>query len=690
MFKYELEIPEGATLIQLPEDSDIVILSATAVNEAYDGEIVTEMYDSREREDEPVDPTEKFIDYSGFEANDPVSNVNMAGQNGGTKNVSFESGTTDAQAHTGSNSHKLSVNVNGDGASFAYTSIYAPNIEVTEDMYIEYWLYAEDEDALRMNLDMKMASGQPLRDVGQETGNYVVDQRGVRVHPAQHANDPTVEGAEKATVGKWQYYRINIGERLAGNTINDIMFAFDFPNAHKGAHTAYIDDLRIGHYDEDAVAPNKDQLISLIELAQNIEDKYTEDSVANLNTALDAAIVVRDDAAATQEQINKAVEDLNAAYNALELDPAKADKSGLKLALDEAKAIDAFYYTDESYAALSSAITAGEEIYNGLYSQEQIDQAIININSAINGLVDRFSMISDKASYAVNEEIVLTATTPEDIKQIRLTNENGKYISMSSVSYKIIDGVKVWTIKTSLGSAGNRSLSLGVKEDGMWRDTGSSVDVLIDSAPIADIQPSFAMATVNKSEVDVDESFTITAITSTAVDRMQIVNEKGNAISITSKDYYDDGYVRIWKLRTSLGSSGDRTLTVKASSGSEWLDKTVDINITVRGGSTNPDLPPVIGDAHVLSLDFSSESANVGEVFHGTAVTTTGVNKIAIRNENDKGITISNLTYSDNGNVRTWDFDLSVGTAGFRMFDLVGFSDGTQLDTRVNCSMNIK
>ncbi|GAA6397239.1 glycoside hydrolase family 38 C-terminal domain-containing protein [Solibaculum mannosilyticum] len=690
MFKYELDIPEGATMIQLPEDNDIVILSATAVNETAGGEIVTEMYDSRAREDEPVDPTEKFTDYSGFEANDPPSNVNTSGQNGGSKNSSFQSGPTDAQAHTGSQSHKLTVNVNGDGSAYNYTSIYSPNIEVTEDMYIEYWLYAEDEDALHMNIDMKLASGQPLRDVNNDgSGPRVTDQRGVMVHPAQHANDPTVEGTEKATTGKWQYYRIDIGKWIAGNTINDIMFAFDFPNAHKGTHTAYIDDLRIGRTSEDEVAPNKDQLKSLIELAQSIEDKYTADSVANLNTALDAAIVVRDNDAATQEEINKAVEDLNTAYNALELDPAKADKTGLLTALEEAEAIDAFYYTDDSYNTLASAIATGREIYEGLYSQEQIDQATADIYTAIEGLVDRFSMISDKDSYAVNEEISLTVTTPEDVKTIGIKNDRGSFLGISSISYKVIDGVKVWSLKTSMGSAGNRSIDLFVKEDGQWKDTGSSLDLLVDSAPIEDIQPSFAMATVNKSEVDVDETFTITAVTSTAIDRLQLTNERGNAISVTSKDYYDDGYVRIWKLRTSLGSSGDRTLTVKAGSGSEWLEKEVNVNITVRGGSTKPDLPPVVGDAHVLSLNFSADSAAVNEVFHGTAVTTTGVNKISIRNERDKGVTLSNLTYSDNGNVRTWNFDLSVGSTGFRMFDLVGFSDGEQLDTRVNCSMTI-
>ena len=130
-------------------------------------------------------------------------------------------------------------------------------------------------------------------------------------------------------------------------------------------------------------------------------------------------------------------------------------------------------------------------------------------------------------------------------------------------------------------------------------------------------------------------------------------------------------------------------MTVKAGSGSEWLEKEVNVNITVRGGSTKPDLPPVVGDAHVLSLNFSADSAAVNEVFHGTGVTTTCVNKFSIRNERNKVVTLSNLTYSDNGNVRTWNFDLSVGSTGFRMFDLVGFSDGEQLDTRVNCSMTI-
>ncbi len=687
MFKYELDIPEGATLIQLPEDNDIVILSATAVNEAYDGEIVTEMYDSRERGDEPVNPVKKFTDYSGFEANDPVSNVNMNGQSGGTNNASFESGTTDAMAHTGNNSHKLTVNVNGDGDAFAYTSIYTTNIQVTDDMYIEYWLYAEDEDALSMNVDMKMASGSPLRDINID-GNYILDHRGVQVHPKHHPEDPKVEGTEKATVGKWQYYRIDIGDWIAGNTIDDIMLGFDKPGAHKGTHTAYIDDLRIGRYSEDAVAPNKDQLISLIELAQSIEDKYTPESTANLNAALEAAIVVRDDAAATQEQVNKAVEDLNAAYIALELDPAKADKSGLKLALDEAKAIDQSRYTEESYNALLSAIAAGEEIYNGLYYQEQIDQATADIYNAIEDLVERYSMISDKTSYAVNEAITLTVTTPKDIQEVRITNDHGKLLGMSGFGYDIIDGLKVWTIKTSLGTAGNRSIYLDVKEDGQWISTGVSVDVLVDSAPIADVRPSFTMASVDKSNVDKYEIFTITAITSTAVDRMALTNENGDAIGLIGEDYTDDGYVRTWKLRASLGTNGNRTLTVKAHSGSQWLDKTFDIKLTV--GKPAPELPPVIGDAHVMSLDFSSESAAKDEVFHGTAVTTTGVNKISIRNERDKSITLSNLTYTDNGNVRTWDFDLSVGSVGFRIFDLVGYSNGTQLDTRVNCSMNIK
>ena len=85
--------------------------------------------------------------------------------------------------------------------------------------------------------------------------------------------------------------------------------------------------------------------------------KYTDDSVDAMNAALDAAKAANEDPDATQAVVDAAAASLNAAVKDLKAKPV--DKTALQAAIDQADALDRSKYTDESYAAVGTALKIG-------------------------------------------------------------------------------------------------------------------------------------------------------------------------------------------------------------------------------------------------------------------------------------------------------------------------------------------
>lgn len=116
-----------------------------------------------------------------------------------------------------------------------------------------------------------------------------------------------------------------------------------------------------------------------------LTDKYTEESIAALQTAIDAANRVLADDNATQAEVDAQVEAVNAANAALEEKKAPVVKEELEKAVADATEVVGATdkYTEASLAALQSAIDAANEVLqNSDATQDEIDAAVQAVKEA--------------------------------------------------------------------------------------------------------------------------------------------------------------------------------------------------------------------------------------------------------------------------------------------------------------------
>ena len=136
---------------------------------------------------------------------------------------------------------------------------------------------------------------------------------------------------------------------------------------------------------EDALKRAED--VSTENVIPSAAEKF-EKAKEEAQTVLDA--VKAGDPSVTQEQIDESCKALNDAMNNL---PLKADKTELEALVKEAEEVDADKYTDESMAALNTALKeAGEILANEELSeadQKIVDEAAEKLDAAIKGLVEK-------------------------------------------------------------------------------------------------------------------------------------------------------------------------------------------------------------------------------------------------------------------------------------------------------------
>lgn len=116
-----------------------------------------------------------------------------------------------------------------------------------------------------------------------------------------------------------------------------------------------------------------------------LTDKYTEESIAALHTAIDAANRVLADDNATQAEVDAQVEAVNAAKAALEEKKAPVVKEELEKAVADATEVVGATdkYTEASLAALQSAIDAANAVLqNSDATQDEIDAAVQAVKEA--------------------------------------------------------------------------------------------------------------------------------------------------------------------------------------------------------------------------------------------------------------------------------------------------------------------
>jgi len=133
-----------------------------------------------------------------------------------------------------------------------------------------------------------------------------------------------------------------------------------------------------------------DRVMLYNEIAQaqsRVQANYTAASWAAMQTALTAAIIMRDNANASQVQVNSAANNLRIALNGL-VTVSGVNVAALSDGIARTEARNRRDYTNASWAAMQAALTTARQVRNNPNAtQAEIDQAARNLTAAVNALV---------------------------------------------------------------------------------------------------------------------------------------------------------------------------------------------------------------------------------------------------------------------------------------------------------------
>ena len=171
------------------------------------------------------------------------------------------------------------------------------------------------------------------------------------------------------------------------------------------------------------------------------EENYTPESFENLKEEIDKAEEILEKENASEEEVSKAVKDLEQAVEAL---VAKADKTELKDAIEKAAPKLEGNYTEESLNKLKDALEKAEALVeNENASQEEVDEAKETLEKAIQDLVEKADKTDLKNAITEAKEKEEGKYTPESFKELQdAITEADKVLSNAEASQKEVDEAK--------------------------------------------------------------------------------------------------------------------------------------------------------------------------------------------------------------------------------------------------------
>lgn len=216
---------------------------------------------------------------------------------------------------------------------------------------------------------------------------------------------------------------------------------------------------------------DKTALKDLINQAEQQKQGDASDIVYEVLTrAIDSAEAVNMNMNVDQKAVDTTVIALQSAIDVMPKATA-ADKEKLAEKITEAEAIESTQYTEDTYNALEEAIKAAKDIYDSANAtQEQVDERVIKLESALTNLVERPLDVKHLADgiYAVTGDMqkvdkVTPSMSNEAINHtLKLTVEDGKYtLSMDFKGLKIssqfgyLGALKYYKTGYSLDQYGN-------------------------------------------------------------------------------------------------------------------------------------------------------------------------------------------------------------------------------------------
>ena len=154
--------------------------------------------------------------------------LNVSGYNSG---INPECSTRQEHAHSGTTALMYSGTDNSASSSYVYFKVFSVNIPITSSTKMSYWIYPQQTNGMYVGVDYHCTDGTTLRDSG------AVDYNGHSMHPnAGHGGN--------LPLNAWTDIECNVGQWLAGKTVDKIWVAYDHPPL-TGQFRGYIDDIKI-------------------------------------------------------------------------------------------------------------------------------------------------------------------------------------------------------------------------------------------------------------------------------------------------------------------------------------------------------------------------------------------------------------------------------------------------------------
>ncbi len=209
---------------------------------------------------------------------------------------------------------------------------------------------------------------------------------------------------------------------------------------------------------------------------------------------------------------------------------------------------------------------------------------------------------------------------------------------------------------------------------------------LLNNARDSMVMVGTVTASTDKEYYDVNEPITITVRTPINISGLRLKNENDRYVTVNKVKSVLRDDVKEWTIVTSVGSKGlGRTLSIWMSDleSHTWVDSGA--SVTFDCGYQAPSVTPTL-----LSASLTDEGPFVvNEEFSLTVTTSTGVDKLYLKNERG-GYLTNTATYEDEGDIRTWTVTLWVGSAGSREMFISGRStDGSVLDQELTLRFDV-
>ncbi len=273
-------------------------------------------------------------------------------------------------------------------------------------------------------------------------------------------------------------------------------------------------------------------------------------------------------------------------------------------------------------------------------------------------------------SVLMNRETTLRLTTTADAEYVAMYAENGDRVKVWNGGYAEKDGLRVWSVKYTFVTAGDRKLTFRASRDGVRYGDGITAVKTVQVLPKID-------STAFSSGVTVGRAAQITVKTSVSAKYLRMYAENGGTVKTWNTGYTDTDGVRTWRLEYTFVTAGDRKLSFRVSAdGSEYLSE---IKANVKVGNNLPS----VSAANVPS------AADVGNTVTMTVKTGTDAKYLSMSAENGAVVKTWSSGYKDNGGVRTWTLSYAFSGVGSRSITFRASADGKSWGNGVTASINV-